>query len=60
LLLACSAHALAEYRLTARKFPEAYRQMKKQEFHTLFSMQSQQREITRLEPVHVSPSDDKA
>jgi SAM-dependent methyltransferase len=60
LLLACSAHALEEYRLTARKFPEAYRQMKKQEFHTLFSMQSQQREITRLEPVHVSPSDDKA
>ncbi len=34
--------------------------MKKQEFHTLFSMQSQQREITRLEPVYVSPSDDKA
>jgi SAM-dependent methyltransferase len=60
LLLTCSAHALAEYRLTARKFPEAYRQMKKQEFHTLFSMQSQQREIVRLELVHASPNDEKA
>lgn len=49
LLLACSAQGVAECRLSARRFPQAHRQMKKGELDTLFSMQIERGDIVRLD-----------
>lgn len=57
LLLACSAQGVAEWRLSARRFPQAHRQMKKGELDTLFSMQIERGDIVRLDSL-VPPSPD--